>query len=439
VQARHLTREIEEPKLQFDIRKLSPTKLWYYEEGAPMDFRAKVLKVFQGKYVVLDRTVFYPRGGGQEPDRGTIGDAKVVDIEKYGDVVIHEVDGRAPRAGTRVECHVDQRRRRRVTQIHTATHILNGSSRQILGPWVWQHSAFKEEDYGRIDITHFAHLTDKEVQKIEDLANEIVRKNLRITNTFMPRQKAEEKYGFRLYQGGVVPGKLVRVVNIGGWDIEACGGTHAKSTGEVGFIKITKAERIQDGVERLNFVAGEAAIEYMHRMDSELQELSSALNTQRENIPKVVESIKLELEQSREREKTLSKKVVELSTGSSSAAGIETKQLGKVVLSVMQSTDLGETEVISQGEKLVKSNPSTIYVGFIQTKGSTRVICFAGEGARASGYSAAEVAKKLAASLGGSGGGTAAFAQGGGTASDPEKIKDVIKGVANVIESMRPA
>jgi alanyl-tRNA synthetase len=439
VQARHLTREMEEPKLKFDTRRIPATKLWYYDEGAPMDFRARVLKVFQGKFVVLDRTVFYPRGGGQEPDRGTIGDAKVVDIEKYGDVVIHEVDGKAPKMGTHVECHVDQRRRRRITQIHTATHILNGSSRQVLGPWVWQHSAFKEEDYGRIDITHYAHLTDQEVQRIEDLANEIVRKNLRITNTFMPRQKAEAKYGFRLYQGGVVPGKLVRVVNIGGWDIEACGGTHARTTGEVGFIKITKAERIQDGVERLNFVAGEAAIEYMHGMDSELQELSSMLNTQRENLPKVVGSLKQDLEQSRDREKLLSRKVVELSTGSSSGGAMESRKIGKVSVSVMQSTDLADTEIISQGEKMAKANPGTIFVGFVLKKGNTRVICFAGEEARAAGYSAADLAKKLAASLGGSGGGTAAFAQGGGTEPDPEKIEFVTKSVFNVVESMGPA
>src|SRR5208337_3829573 len=101
----------------------------------------------------------------------------------------------------------------------------------------------------------------------------------------------EEKYGFRLYQGGVVPGSSVRVVDIGGWDIEACGGTHTRTTGEVGFVKITKVERIQDGVERLEFVAGEAAIEYIHRMDSELQELSGVLGTQRENLSKVAKTL----------------------------------------------------------------------------------------------------------------------------------------------------
>ncbi|HKT22448.1 MAG TPA: alanine--tRNA ligase-related protein, partial [Nitrososphaerales archaeon] len=415
VQARHLTRELEQPKMQFDTRKLKATKLWYYEDGAPLDFTAKVVKVFEGKYVVLDRTVFYPRGGGQEPDKGTIGGAGVVDIEKYGDVVIHKVEGKAPRAGTRAQCHVDQRRRRRVTQIHTATHIVNGSSRQVLGPWVWQHSAFKEEDYGRIDITHFSHLTEEQVQRIEDLANDVVRRNLRVKNAFMPRQEAESKYGFRLYQGGVVPGRMVRVVDIGGWDIEACGGTHSKSTGEVGLIKITKAERVQDGVERLEFVAGEAAIEYMHKMDSELGELSSILGTQRENLPRVAKGVLGELEEARAREKALGQKLVELS---SMGIASETRPLGAAKLYIAKNPPMGEEQIIAQGEKEVASDPALVYVAVFSTGKSARVICFVGADARQAGFSAVEVVRKIAPVLGGSGGGSPSFAQGGGPLVD---------------------
>ena len=437
VQARHVAKKFEEPKPAYDIGKIPPTKLLYYDEDSAFDFKAKVVKVFPDNQVVLNRTYFYPRGGGQEPDRGTMGEAKVVDVERFGDVVFHKLEGKLPKVGALVLCHVDARRRERITQIHTATHIINGSARDLLGPWVWQHSAFKEEDYGRIDITHFAHLTQKEVHKIEDLANTIVRRNLKVTNTFMPRQEAEEKYGFRLYQGGVVPGRLVRVVNIGGWDIEACGGTHTKATGEVGFIKITKAERIQDGVERLEFVAGEAAIEYMHKMDSELQELSSVVGTQKENLPAVVASLKEELDQSRARERGLSRKVVELSTGASAEDTMVSETIGNVIVSVVHSDGLTDNEIIAQGEKVIQAKPNTIYVGFVVQKVSTRVICFTGDQARAAGYSASEVVKKLAASLGGSGGGTASFAQGGGPETDPEKVRQLVKSVPAVVAAMR--
>jgi len=415
VQARHVTRKFEEPKPEFHIGKLPPTKLLYYDDDAEFDFTAKVLKVFPGNNVVLNRTVFYPRGGGQEPDRGTIGDAKVVDVERYGDTVIHRLEGKPPKAGALVRCHVDVRRRTRITQIHTATHILNGSSRQVLGPWVWQHSAFKEEDYGRIDITHFSHLTVEEAQKIEDLANDIVRKNLKISNTFMPRQKAEEKYGFRLYQGGVVPGRTVRVVNIGGWDIEACGGTHTKTTGEVGLIKITKVERIQDGVERLEFVAGEAAIEYMHRMDSELQELSGVLGTQRENLPRVAKTLLQEIEGARTREKALGQALVDLSTADVASRA---KQVGSAKLYVSRRPPFGEEQIIAQGQKCVASDPALIYVSIFPSGNSARVICFVGSAARQQGFSAGDIVKRLAPALGGSGGGSPAFAQGGGPLVD---------------------
>jgi alanyl-tRNA synthetase len=432
VQARHLTREVEEPKPQFDVSKIPATKLWYYEEGAPMDFTARVLKVYHGEYVVLNRTVFYPRGGGQEPDKGTIAGAKVVDIEKYGDVVIHKIEGKPPKVGAQVECHVDQRRRRRVTQIHTATHILNGSSRQILGPWVWQHSAFKEEDYGRIDITHFSHLTQEEVNKIEDLANEIVRKNLKVTNTFIPRGEAESKYGFRLYQGGVVPAKLVRVVNIGGWDIEACGGTHSRTTGEVGLIKITKAERIQDGVERLNFVAGEAAIEYVHRMDSSLDNLSTILGTQRENLAKVATSNLQELQAARAREKQLGQTLVELSTSQILSTA---KQFGSVKLYVAKRPQLGEDQIIAQGEKCVATDPTLIYVSIFSTQKSARVIAFVGSAAKKAGHSASEIVRGLAPVLGGSGGGSPTFAQGGGPMVD--KIDEAAAAAERLVSSVR--
>jgi alanyl-tRNA synthetase len=428
VQAKHVTRKVDEERHKFDTARLKPTQLSYYDEGTRFDFRAKVLKVFPGNFVVLNRTVFYPRGGGQEPDKGTIGDAKVVDVEKYGDIVVHRVEGTVPKVGAAVQCQVDLRRRRRITQIHTATHILNGSSRQTLGPWVWQHSAFKEEDYGRIDITHFAHLTATEVQKIEDLANEVVRKNLKVTNTFMPRQKAEEKYGFRLYQGGVVPTKLLRVVNIGGWDIEACGGTHARSTGEVGLIKVTRVERIQDGVERLEFVAGEAAIEYMHKMDSELQELSSLFGTQRENLPKVALSVMQELEAARSREKQLGEAMVNLSASKVSS---EAKSLGSAKLYVAKRPPFGEDQIIAQGERSVASDPSLIYLSFFSTQKSSRVVCFVGEAARKAGYSAGDIVKKIAPILGGSGGGSASFAQGGGPS--PDKLNEAASEAERII------
>src|SRR5207245_9472160 len=122
-------------------------------------------------------------------------------------------------------------------------------------------------DHGRLDITHHSNLSEDEITKIEDLANLTIRKNISIIINEFERGQAEQKYGFRIYQGGVVPVKLVRIVNIENFDVEACGGTHVRKTGELGLIKIIKAERIQDGVVRLEFVSGDYAIRYTQNQD----------------------------------------------------------------------------------------------------------------------------------------------------------------------------
>jgi alanyl-tRNA synthetase len=434
VLSRHSTAQKQEEKKgpKFDIAGLPETRLLFYEDDDLFQFEATVLRTYaDGGYVVLDRTAFYPRGGGQEPDHGRLGGADVLDVEKYGGVVLHKIEGPLPKVGTVVRGEVDSNRRRKITRIHTATHIINGASREVLGNWIWQHSAFKEEDYGRLDITHFAHLTDEEVHKIERLANEIVMKNLPITTTFMPRKVAEERYGFKLYQGGVVPTRNLRIVNIGGWNVQACGGTHNRTTGEVGFIKITKTERIQDGVERLNFVAGESALIYAEQMYDTIGRISSLLATQRENVVKVVGSLKEELEEARRREKSLGLRVVDLSIPQLSSKSVEIKG-AKLYLATDE--ELGEELIIAQGQSAVKAEPSIIYLSISPRGNSARIICFVGARAKELGVSADSVVRPLAKVLGGSGGGSAVFAQGGGPLRD--KIPEVQKMAVDLVSSL---
>jgi len=226
-----------------------------------MSFDAKVLRVIDD-LVVLDRTSFYARGGGQEPDYGTISGSKVVDVNKHGGVILHKLDGDIPKEGETVSCMVDVTRRSNITKNHTSTHILNVSSRKILGSWVWQHSAFKDVDHARLDITHHSSLTKEQEKQIEDTANDMVKQNLPVTIEYFDRGTAEQKYGFRIYQGGVVPVKSVRIVSIEDFDVEACGGTHVKRTGDIQLIRIKRTKRIQDGVVRIEFVSGSTAQEY---------------------------------------------------------------------------------------------------------------------------------------------------------------------------------
>ncbi len=415
VVSKHVLQKAEDKGPKYDISDLPNTRVLYYEDVNLFEFDAEVLRAYDDGFVVLDKTAFYPRGGGQEPDHGTIDGRKVGEVIKYGAIVLHKLPGAPPAIGSTVHGIVDSVRRQKIKRIHTATHILNGASRQVLGPWVWQHSAFKEANYGRLDITHFAHLTDAEIHKIEDVANDVVMRNLPVTISNLPRRVAEEKYGFRIFQGGVVPSGTLRIVNIADWDVQACGGTHVKTTGEVGLIKIVKTERIQDGVERLDFVAGYSAVAYVQDMYTTIGKSSSILGTQRENVVKVTEELKQKFDESSRKERLLGERLVESSVGQLISSAKPVKGV-KVYLS--SDPDMTEELIVSQGQKSVAADSKLVYINASPRGTAARVTCFVGKSAVEMGVSADAIVRAVAKVLGGAGGGTKEFAQGGGPKAD---------------------
>jgi len=404
-------------QVELPLEGLAETELLYYGDD-PKEFSAKVLKSFD-RYVVLDKTSFYARGGGQEPDHGTIGGFDVIDVTKHGDIVVHELKGGIPKEGQTVSCMVDSKRRDGITKHHTSTHILNSSSRNVLGSWVWQHSAFKEEDHARLDITHHSALTKEEERKIEDLANAKIKENIPVKIENFDRGTAEQKYGFRIYQGGIVPVKSVRIVSIEDFDIEACGGTHTKTTKDVELIKITRTKRIQDGVVRLEFVAGKSAQEYVKQHEAELQKQAEEQRTKeqrdmlrqklkekaREKIPALLEQVS----------KTRDGKVDEILVAS-----------GKFYCTTSEEYD--EYFHINFGEKLVKQNPGAVYLGIFEERGTVRAIIHAGVEAP---KKAGDIAKAVSEVLGGSGGGNERFAQGGG--KDKSKKQDAVSKAKSMV------
>jgi len=145
--------------------------------------------------------------------------------------------------------------------------------RKILGPHVWQNGAKKTVESAHLDITHFKSITAEEEKAIENEANRIINECHDIQKGFMDKAEAEKQYGFHLYQGGVVPGNSLRVVNIKDVDTEACCGTHCDNTAEVGWIRILKSNRVSDGIVRLSYVANERAIEVLNEERDMLQSL----------------------------------------------------------------------------------------------------------------------------------------------------------------------
>jgi alanyl-tRNA synthetase len=381
------------------LEELPETDTLFYKDD-PMEFEAKVIKVF-GDYVVLDRTSFYARGGGQEPDYGMIAGFSVIDVEKHANIIVHKMEGGVPKEGETVSCKVDTTRRTNITKNHTSTHILNASSRGVLGSWVWQHSAFKEDDHARLDITHHSSLTDSQVKQIEDTANDMVKQNYPVNIEYFDRGTAEQKYGFRIYQGGVVPVKAVRIVSIEDKDIEACGGTHVKKTGEIELIKITKTKRIQDGVVRIEFVSGPTAFDYVKNQEAEKIK-QKELAADKEIIGKEREERK---QKAREKMPTLLEQISAGQSGNFEEIEVKDK------LCFTKSDQYDEFFHINFGKKLVNQEHKAAYCGIFEAGPTIRVIVYCGQD---SGKKAGDIAREIAGILDGSGGGDAKFAQGGG-------------------------
>jgi alanyl-tRNA synthetase len=269
--------------LKVDVSGISKTRTLFYEKPYKREFEAKVLARLDD-WIVLDRTLFYPEGGGQPHDRGILWvgtrEFQVLDVQKIEDVILHRVDRpEGISKGHSVKGKIDWERRFTLMKMHTCTHIIAGAARRVLGPHIWQAGAGKGLESARIDLTHYKPFTQEELGEIERLANDVIKKDMPVKSEFMPRGEAEKSYGFTLYQGGASPGKTVRVVNTAnGFDVEACGGSHLERTGEAELVKIIRTERIQDGVNRLVYTCGKPAFSYIRDQEKIAREVIHILS-----------------------------------------------------------------------------------------------------------------------------------------------------------------
>ena len=265
-------------------RALQPTRPLYYENQYTREFTANVIGC-RGEYVVLDKTAFYPTGGGQLHDTGVIcfssGCARVVRVEKAGDTIVHVLERAVSCApGEAVRGRIDWERRYRLMRHHTVTHVLLGALRRVLGNHVWQAGAEKTPQKARFDFTHHRPLTKEQIREIERLVNKVIDEKRPVIARFVPKNEAEEKYGFTIYQGGVPMKPVIRLVEVKGWDVEGCGGTHLSNTGEIGGFKIIGVDRIQDGVIRVEYVAGTRVSEEARRLEETLEKVANVLGSE---------------------------------------------------------------------------------------------------------------------------------------------------------------
>ena len=403
----HIKAEQEEaPKLVIPGK----TELMFYDHPFDQTFEARVMDVRDDGSVILDRTLLYPEGGGQPADHGSLEkgglEFRVVDVQKVGDVVLHRLerpDGL--QKGDMVKGKVDMRRRLAHARHHTATHLVHDSAKRVLGKHIWQAGAQKSEDRARLDISHYKRITDSELKAIELEANRRVMEIEPVDTKFLPRTEAEKLFGFELYQGGVPPGKQIRVVKVGS-DIEACAGTHVTNTGMIGAIKILRTERIQDGVERIEFAAGEAAVKASQERDDLLGEASGFLRVPADQLPKTASRF---FEEWKDQQKEIERLKEDLAKARLKSLSAEAQEIDglKVVVQKMGQADIDE---LLKAAALLAEQDCVALLG----SETGKLVAAVGKSGLAKGVKAGNIIKAAAKALGGGGGGKPELAQGGG-------------------------
>ncbi|KUK28756.1 MAG: Alanine--tRNA ligase [Thermococcus sp. 40_45] len=414
-------KEEEEKKIvDFElVQDLPDTRTLYYEEPLMKEFDAKVVGIIED-WVVLDATAFYPEGGGQPCDLGELNGVEVLDVQKVGKIILHKVkEPEKFKEGGIVHGKINWERRIQHMRHHTGTHVLMGALVRVLGKHVWQAGSQLSTDWARLDIAHYKRVSEEELKEIELLANRIVMEDREVKWEWLPRTEAEQRYGFRLYQGGVVPGRVIRVLNIKDWDVQACGGTHLPRTGLIGPIKILRTERIQDGVERIIFACGEAAIKEWQKEREIISKTSEVFRVPLEKLPETAGRFFEEWKQARKEVEKLNKElakllVYELENRVEKIGEIEF--IGAVV----------EGEIDHLREAALKLKKSNRIVALISEE-SNAVVVTVGEDLN---YKAGDLIRIITRVAGGGGGGKKDLAQG--------KIKNILK-AKEALEELKKA
>ncbi len=264
----------------------------------------ETLQASEQGLVILDRTPFYAESGGQVGDTGLlrVGDAElaVLDTQKQGDAFLHQVRVQKGQVavGDTLEARVDKRRRRQIADNHSATHLLHAALRQVLGEHVQQKGSLVEAERLRFDFSHFDALTPAQLAEIEALVNEQIRANLPVETRLMSADEAKASGAMALF--GEKYGEVVRVLSMGDFSVELCGGTHVSRTGDIGLFKIVSEGGVAAGVRRIEAVAGEAALRYIGEMEKNLQRIAALLKA---DAGMVVSKLQALLERTRGLEK----------------------------------------------------------------------------------------------------------------------------------------
>ncbi len=377
--------------------------------------------------VVLDATPFYAESGGQIGDAGTLIRAnarfRVNDTRKMGTSFAHAgvLESGELRVGDEVDAHVDAGRRKAIALNHSATHLLHAALRQVLGKHVQQKGSLVAPDRLRFDFSHTQPVSPDEIRRVEELVNAEIRGNAPAETRVMALDEAVAAGAMSLF--GEKYDSDVRVLTIGDFSMELCGGTHVERAGDIGFFKIIGESGVAAGVRRVEAVTGRAAFEWVMHTDQVLRDVAVLLRGSREDVDEKVREL---VEKSRRLEKDVQILKSKLASGQGGDLSSQAKDVGGIRVLAAQ-VEGADAKSLRDALDRLKDKLGTCVV-VLATVNEGKVALVAGVSTDLVGkIQAGDIAGAVAAQLGGRGGGRADFAQAGGT--QPENLNSALAGV----------
>ncbi|MED9486224.1 alanine--tRNA ligase [Escherichia marmotae] len=369
----------------------------------------------QEAVVVLDQTPFYAESGGQVGDKGELKGASisfaVEDTQKYGQAIGHigKLAAGSLKVGDAVQADVDEARRARIRLNHSATHLMHAALRQVLGTHVSQKGSLVNDKVLRFDFSHNEAMKPEEIRVVEDLVNAQIRRNLPIETNIMDLEAAKAKGAMALF--GEKYDERVRVLSMGDFSTELCGGTHASRTGDIGLFRITSESGTAAGVRRIEAVTGEGAITTVHADSDRLSEVAHLLKGDSNNLVDKVRSV---LERTRQLEKELQQLKEQAAAQESANLSSKAIDVNGVKLLVSELSGVEPKMLRTMVDDLKNQLGSTIIV--LATVAEGKVSLIAGVSKDVTDrVKAGELIGMVAQQVGGKGGGRPDMAQAGGT------------------------
>ena len=393
---------------------------------------SEVLNPGEKGIVIFDRTPFYAEGGGQVGDKGTVYsesvNAAVIDTQKAsGQIIIHKVSVNSGKlqTGDTVRAQIESGKRKSIQANHSATHLLHRALKMVLGEHVAQAGSYVNDSRLRFDFTHFEALTDKELEEVTEIVNNAIISSYPVKKEYMSIEDAkkagataqfDEKYG-----------NEVRVVSMGDFSMELCGGTHVNNTSEIMGFKILSENGVASGTRRIEAVTGKGVMDYLKEKELKLNSITDILKCKEIAVISRLEQL---VEENRSCKKEIEKLKKEIALSQISdlinvAEDVKGIKLIRKSFEGMTSEDLRNT-----AELLIDRNDSLVALFAGESDGKINYVCAAGKTAQSRGAHAGKIVKEVAAIAGGGGGGKPGFAQAGG--KDLDKLQDSIDAVLDI-------